>query len=75
MRPGIMVFEKMMGNDVIEREENCYYGCRMDNETIACNAQPVKACRRIGVFFLCRLKIGKGTKQRANKRENYKEMT
>ena len=47
----------------------------MDNETIACNTQPSKAFGTIRFFFLCRLKIGKGTQQRANKRENDKEMT
>ena len=75
MRPSIMVFEKVIGDNIVERKEYRDDSSSMDDKAIARNAQPDKAFGTVRFFFLCRLEIGKGTKQRADKRENYKKMT
>lgn len=65
----------MVGNDVIEREENAQQRYEMDNESAAPQAQPAFAVVRIGKFGLTGPDITDATKKSACECQNYKKMT
>ncbi len=75
MPPCIMVFEEVIGNDIIQRDEYAENSCAVHHKPVPPHQQPRCAVICVCAFGLRRAKITECAEQGPYKRGDHKKMT
>lgn len=75
MLPGIMILKKVIGNNIVERDENTDDSGCVEHKTAAAHKPPGTAARDVGLLGAYGAKVAERAKQCGYERNNCKKMT